>query len=92
MAKLPDPTASLSSQGQKLYQQLVAKRRRIDGMYRSLLNHPELTRRVSDLGTFLRFGAGALPGVAGCLVVGSHEGPPRFAAAHIMAHLIREGR
>ena len=30
-------------------------------MYRSLLNHPELTRHVSDLGTFLRFGAGVLP-------------------------------
>ena len=61
MAKLPDPTASLSPHGQELYQQLVAKRRRIDGMYRSLLNHPELTRHVSDLGTFLRFGSGALP-------------------------------
>lgn len=61
MAKLPDPTASLSPPGQELYQQLVAKRGRIDGMYRSLLNHPELTRQVSNLGTFLRFGSGALP-------------------------------
>jgi 4-carboxymuconolactone decarboxylase len=52
MAKLPDPTPSLSPQGQELYQQLLAKRGRIDGMYRSLLNHPELTRHVSDLGTF----------------------------------------
>jgi 4-carboxymuconolactone decarboxylase len=61
MAKLPDPTASLSPPGQEIYQQLVAKRGRIDGMYRSLLNHPELTRQVSNLGTFLRFGSGALP-------------------------------
>jgi 4-carboxymuconolactone decarboxylase len=61
MAKLPDPTSSLSPQGQELYQRLVARRGRIDGMYRSLLNHPELTRQVSDLGTFLRFGSGALP-------------------------------
>jgi 4-carboxymuconolactone decarboxylase len=61
MARLPDPTASLSPQGRELYEQLVAKRGRIDGMYRSLLNHPELTRHVSDLGTFLRFGSGALP-------------------------------
>ncbi len=60
MAKLPDPTDSLSPPGQELYQQLIAKRGRIDGMYRSLLNHPELTRHVSDLGTFLRFGSGAL--------------------------------
>lgn len=61
MAKLPDPTSSLTPQGQELYQRLVAKRGRIDGMYRSLLNHPELTQRVSDLGSFLRFGSGALP-------------------------------
>jgi 4-carboxymuconolactone decarboxylase len=61
MAKLPDPTSSLNPQGQELYQQLVVQRGRIDGMYRSLLNHPELTRHVSDLGTFLRFGSGALP-------------------------------
>lgn len=61
MAKLPDPTSSLNHQGQELYQRLVARRGRIDGMYRSLLNHPELTRHVSDLGTFLRFGSGALP-------------------------------
>jgi 4-carboxymuconolactone decarboxylase len=61
MAKLPDPTSSLSPHGQELYQRLVAKRGRIDGMYRSLLNHPELTQYVSDLGTFLRFGASALP-------------------------------
>jgi 4-carboxymuconolactone decarboxylase len=61
MAELPDPTSSLNPQGQVLYQQLVAKRGHIDGMYRSLLNHPELTRHVSDLGTFLRFGSGALP-------------------------------
>jgi 4-carboxymuconolactone decarboxylase len=61
MAKLPDPTSSLDPQGQELYQELVSHRGRIDGMYRSLLNHPELTRYVSDLGTFLRFGAGSLP-------------------------------
>ncbi|MGO9622798.1 MAG: carboxymuconolactone decarboxylase family protein [Desulfobaccales bacterium] len=61
MARLPDPTASLSPQGRALYAQLAAKRGRIDGMYRSLLNHPELTQHVSDLGTFLRFGSGALP-------------------------------
>jgi 4-carboxymuconolactone decarboxylase len=61
MAKLPDPTSSLSPHGQELFQQLVAQRGRIDGMYRSLLNHPELTRHVSDLGAFLRFGSGALP-------------------------------
>ncbi|MEW6386447.1 MAG: carboxymuconolactone decarboxylase family protein [Thermodesulfobacteriota bacterium] len=61
MAQLPDPTGSLDPQARELYQRLVAKRGCIDGMYRSLLNHPELTQHVSDLGTFLRFGAGVLP-------------------------------
>ena len=69
MARLPDPTAALSPTAQMIYDQLVGKRGRIDGMYRSLLNHPELTRRVSDLGTFLRFGAGALPGGVRELVI-----------------------
>ncbi len=61
MARLPDPTAALTPEAQELYDQLAARRGRIDGMYRSLLNHPQLTRKVSDLGTFLRFGAGVLP-------------------------------
>lgn len=61
MARLPDPTAALAPETQALYEQLLARRGRIDGMYRSLLNHPELARHVSDLGTFLRFGAGVLP-------------------------------
>lgn len=51
----PTPAAA------ELYRELAARRGRIDGMYRSLLNHPELTRHVSDLGTYLRFGSGALP-------------------------------
>ncbi|MCX5893500.1 MAG: carboxymuconolactone decarboxylase family protein [Deltaproteobacteria bacterium] len=61
MSRLPDPTASLSPEAQGIYDQLVGRRGRIDGMYRGLLNHPELTRHISDLGTFLRFGAGVLP-------------------------------
>lgn len=69
MARLPDPTGSLSPEGQLLYEQLVASRGRIDGMYRSLLNHPELTRTVSDLGTFLRFGDGSLPPAVRELVI-----------------------
>ena len=61
MARLPDPTAALPPEAQAVYDQLVARRGRIDGMYRTLLHHPELTRRVSDLGSFLRFGSGAIP-------------------------------
>jgi 4-carboxymuconolactone decarboxylase len=69
MARLPDPTASLSPEGQELYRRLVARRGRLDGMYRSLLNHPELTEQVSNLGTYLRFGAGALPDALRELVI-----------------------
>jgi 4-carboxymuconolactone decarboxylase len=61
MARLPDPMAAPTPAAAELYRQLAARRGRIDGMYRTLLNHPELTRRVSDLGTYLRFGSGALP-------------------------------
>jgi 4-carboxymuconolactone decarboxylase len=60
MARLPDPTAALTPEAQELYDRLAARRGRIDGMYRSLLNYPELTRQVSELGTYLRFG-GVLP-------------------------------
>jgi 4-carboxymuconolactone decarboxylase len=62
MARLPDPMDAPTPAVAELYQQLAAHRGRIDGMYRSLLNHPELTRHVSDLGTYLRFGSGSLPG------------------------------
>ena len=69
MARLPDPTGALTPEAHVLYEQLQAKRGRIDGMYLSLLNHPELTRCVSDLGTFLRFGAGTLPAAVRELVI-----------------------
>jgi 4-carboxymuconolactone decarboxylase len=69
MARLPDPTGSLAPAAQALYDQMMGQRGRIGGMYRSLLNHPELTRRVSDLGAFLRFGAGVLPAAVRELVI-----------------------
>jgi 4-carboxymuconolactone decarboxylase len=61
-AKVPGPVGHLDPQAQVLYDRLVAERGRIDGMYRSLLNHPELLRRVGDLGSYLRFGDSVLPG------------------------------
>lgn len=69
MARLPDPTGALTPEARALYDRLVGQRGRIDGMYRSLLNHPELTRSVSDLGSFLRFGDGALPAALRELVI-----------------------
>jgi 4-carboxymuconolactone decarboxylase len=53
MAKVPDPVGHLDPQA--LYDRLVTERGRIDGMYRSLLNHPEQLRRIGDLGSYLRF-------------------------------------
>jgi len=61
MSRLPDPTLSLQGQDLALYQSLCAKRGKIDGMYRTLLNNPTLTKYVSDLGTYLRFES-TLPG------------------------------
>ena len=61
MAKLPDPTTSSNPKVQELYQRLKATRGRIDGMYRTMLNHPELTELVSALGSYLRFGHSRLP-------------------------------
>jgi 4-carboxymuconolactone decarboxylase len=61
MAKVPDPVGSLDPQAQALYDHLIAKRGRIDGMYRSLLNHPDLAERISELGSYLRFGDSVLP-------------------------------
>jgi hypothetical protein len=61
MAKVSDPVGSLDPQAQALYDHLVAKRGRIDGMYRSLLNHPELAQRIGELGSYLRFGDSVLP-------------------------------
>lgn len=61
MAKVPDPVGSLDSQAQALYDHLVAERGRVDGMYRSLLNHPELAQRIGELGSYLRFGDSVLP-------------------------------
>ena len=69
MARVPDPMPNADAQTQELFDTLAAKRGAIDGMYRSLLNYPELCRHVSDLGTFLRFGNAALPASVRELVI-----------------------
>jgi 4-carboxymuconolactone decarboxylase len=92
MARLPDPIGALKRKDRLLYDEMVAKRGRIDGMYRSLLNHPDLTRYVSEMGSFLRFGAGTLrPDVRELVILWlarrlgavyewvKHEGPAKAA-------------
>lgn len=61
MAKVPEPTPPLSPQAQAVYDRLVSNRGRIDGMYRTLLNHPDLLELIGALGTFFRYGPSRLP-------------------------------
>lgn len=49
MSQLPDPVADLTGADLALYESLVAKRGRVDGMYRALLNHPLLILSVSSV-------------------------------------------
>lgn len=55
MVKLPDPFQNLSSDTQELVDQLTRKRGKLQGVYRTLLLHPELAERVALLGDFVRF-------------------------------------
>ncbi len=61
MARLPDPIPELSPSARKVYEAMVAKRGRIDGMYGAMFNHPALVEQVGRLGTYLRFES-SLPG------------------------------
>ncbi len=62
MAQLGDPTQGrMSPELEKAYQAMVGPRGRIDGMYRTMLNHPALAGKVAELGAFLRFGEHVLP-------------------------------
>ncbi len=74
MSRLPDPTSTLQGKDKQIYDDLVSRRGRIDGMYRTLLNDPELTEHVSNLGTYLRFQA-TLPGdIRECAILyGAHR-------------------
>ena len=56
MARLPDPYPNLSDDARARFNDIEQKRGAIRGMYRTLFNHPDLAIRVSELGTFLRFG------------------------------------
>ncbi|QLA16148.1 carboxymuconolactone decarboxylase family protein [Desulfolutivibrio sulfoxidireducens] len=62
MARLPLPKhGELPPDARRLYDRLVAERGRIDGMYQTLLVHPDLLERVSALGGYLRFEGTDLP-------------------------------
>jgi 4-carboxymuconolactone decarboxylase len=67
MTVLTMDVAKLSPQVQALFSQIAAKRKArgegFGGPYIALLNHPELARRIEDLGFFLKF-EGVLPRMA----------------------------
>jgi 4-carboxymuconolactone decarboxylase len=64
MSVLPLDPAKLPAAGQALFATLSAKRKArgagFGGPYMALLNHPELARRIEELGFFLKF-EGVLP-------------------------------
>jgi 4-carboxymuconolactone decarboxylase len=64
MTELDMNPATLPAEAQALYQEIAARRRTkgegFGGPYLALLNHPELARRIEELGFFLKFD-GALP-------------------------------
>ena len=64
MAALPFDPAKLSAQDRALYDAMVARRKAqgapFDGPYDALMNHPQLCKRVEELGYYLKF-EGHLP-------------------------------
>lgn len=60
MSHIPDATRSSDPETQNLLDEIAQKRGHVAGMYRAMLNNPKLTKKVSDLGGYLRF-AGELP-------------------------------
>lgn len=56
MSHLPDPTGQLTPQAQQIYAQIVGSRGHdYPGLFRSLMNYPELAQRFAELGKLLRF-------------------------------------
>lgn len=70
MAKLPElEIESFSDKTRKAYDKIVATRGYLVGPYKSLIYCPELALHVGDLGSYLRFGEGRIPGYVRELVI-----------------------
>jgi 4-carboxymuconolactone decarboxylase len=61
MARLPDPPAPTTPELKRIHEKIAGKRGGVRGPFASLVHHPAVAERVSDLGEYLRFG-GTLPG------------------------------
>lgn len=61
MASLPDPTKTLTGEGRRIYEDILARRKAkgVDhlGPYIPLLNHPELAKRIERLGYYYKYEA-----------------------------------
>ena len=59
MARLPDPIASLTGEGRKIYENIAARRAAKGvhhlGPYVPLLNHPELAKWIEQLGYYYKY-------------------------------------
>ncbi len=64
MAALPDLTDKLTGKAKEIYDEILAKRSaqgaKVRGLYIPLMNHPELTKVIENLGYYLKF-EGKLP-------------------------------
>jgi 4-carboxymuconolactone decarboxylase len=61
MARLPDPIKMLTGEGRKIYEDIAARRAAKGvhhlGPYVPLLNHPELAKRIEQLGYYYKYEA-----------------------------------
>ncbi len=61
MASLPDPIETLSGEDRRIYEDILARRKAkgVDhlGPYVPLLNHPELAKRIEQLGFYYKYEA-----------------------------------
>jgi 4-carboxymuconolactone decarboxylase len=59
MASLPDPTTTLTGEGRQIYDDILARRNAKGvhhlGPYVPLLNHPQLAKRIEQLGYYYKY-------------------------------------
>lgn len=56
MSTLPDPTGHLTPDARQIYEKIVGTRgHNYPGLFRSLMNYPELAERFAEFGSLLRF-------------------------------------
>ena len=85
MARLPDPVPDLDDYGKAVYDKLSGPRKKLRGMYLSLMHNPKLAEHVGQLGTYFRF-EGQLRGdlrELGILATARNMGTPFIWMQHV---------